>query len=761
MPHVLERLLRLFRRSPPSAPTAPTEPVPRPLEVPAASERGLQWPAQETTRKREPLFLPGEFLIDEALAAQVRSELPARTGKSPTQSQWEMILSTGHNTVVNAGAGSGKSTTLIQRILVLHHYLGVPYEEMTVFSFTRKSTEEFRQKLVEGDTKLGGTLSAEQAKKVVRTFHSKVLEFRPRGGNGVFDFLGGDREAAEAMGPMELADPKRLAPEQQTYLRSAFENCYRSTPRFAAIVDELHLRHLRLNRLAPTGKAYEKPTLRAGAAADAQVSRSLQGIFKGTRSAKPIPLALKGFQPPISFFANDFIEELGYHVVYLPNEDSLGKRREELVGELPLPKWLKFKERVLGQYCQHKVFYARSQADLDQLLEEARFVTRADKTVPPNTLFKLKGETKELPLWQALYAAGSFVESMGLGMGAMSAAAGKLEGADVLFTRLLEPYFAELDRLLSDDELIRFSTLFARFSEKDPKSLDAVAQGTLLSMTHVFVDEFQDISPDAVGWIRGVLGALKRRGVQTSLLCVGDDYQSIYGWRGSSPHYFLRYEAEFPSEAITRVKLEENFRSGQTIIDSAERTLLGIPRAAKTEKHGLSRASEPGSVILKPTEDVAAIVEEVRALIAQFPRDKPPSLFVLGRTNRVTDAVAGELNKLARGTGARPTAMTFHKSKGLEADICVLVGDCLYVGESPFRNLAYSLAAFPGSYDEAQRHEALRLAYVALTRARQHCVWFAKPQKGGAFELLQPARKPAMGVRPKAPGSEVAKSVGP
>ena len=379
--------------------------------------------------------------------------------------------------------------------------------------------------------------------------------------------------------------------------------------------------------------------------------------------------------------------------------------------------------------------------------------------MPPNTLFKLKGETKELPLWQALYAAGSFVESMGLGMGPMSTAADKLEGADVLFARLLEPYFAELDRLLRDDELVRFATLFARFSERDLKSLDNVPAGTLLSMTHVFVDEFQDISPDVVGWIRGVLGALKRRGVQTSLLCVGDDYQSIYGWRGSSPHYFLRYEKEFPSDAVTRVRLEENFRSGQTIIDSAERTLLGIPRAAKTEKHGLSRVKEPGSVVLRPTEDVASIVGEVRALIAGFPPGKPPSVFVLGRTNRATNEVAAELEKLARGT--RPTAMTFHKSKGLEADLCVLVGDCLYLGESPFRNLAYSLAGFPGSYDEAQRHEALRLAYVALTRAKRHCVWFAKPQKGGAFELLQPQRKPAMGVRAKPPARDVPKPAGP
>ena len=98
---------------------------------------------------------------------------------------------------------------------------------------------------------------------------------------------------------------------------------------------------------------------------------------------KPISLPLKGFQPPIVFFANDFIEALGDHVVYLPDDASLGPRRKELVGEITLPQWLKFKERALGQYCQHKVLYARSQADLDQIHEEARFVTRVDKSRAP------------------------------------------------------------------------------------------------------------------------------------------------------------------------------------------------------------------------------------------------------------------------------------------------------------------------------------------------------------------------------------------
>ncbi|EGH49526.1 UvrD/REP helicase, partial [Pseudomonas syringae pv. pisi str. 1704B] len=43
------------------------------------------------------------------------------------------------------------------------------------------------------------------------------------------------------------------------------------------------------------------------------------------------------------------------------------------------------------------------------------------------------------------------------------------------------------------------------------------------------------------------------------------DWQSIYGWRGSSPKYFMEFAKEFSSPATTRVMLSDNFRSHQHI----------------------------------------------------------------------------------------------------------------------------------------------------------------------------------------------------
>lgn len=65
----------------------------------------------------------------------------------PTKSQWDMIFSDHPATCVVAGAGSGKSTTLVLRVVFMHFYLNIPLSQLTVISFTKNSCEELREKI--------------------------------------------------------------------------------------------------------------------------------------------------------------------------------------------------------------------------------------------------------------------------------------------------------------------------------------------------------------------------------------------------------------------------------------------------------------------------------------------------------------------------------------------------------------------------------------------------------------------------------------
>ena len=77
----------------------------------------------------------------------------------------------------------------------------------------------------------------------------------------------------------------------------------------------------------------------------------------------------------------------------------------------------------------------------------------------------------------------------------------------------------------------------------------------------ILVDEYQDTNVAQYLWLRLLSGDKK------NICCVGDDDQSIYGWRGAEVGNILRFEKDFPDAKI--IKLEQNYRSTFHIIETA------------------------------------------------------------------------------------------------------------------------------------------------------------------------------------------------
>ncbi|WP_110693505.1 DNA helicase II [Salinicola halophyticus] len=86
---------------------------------------------------------------------------------------------------------------------------------------------------------------------------------------------------------------------------------------------------------------------------------------------------------------------------------------------------------------------------------------------------------------------------------------------------------------------------------------------------HILVDEFQDTNTLQYAWLKLLAGADGSGGSddRAAMIVVGDDDQSIYGWRGAKVENIRRFESEF---ANTRtVRLEQNYRSTSVILDAA------------------------------------------------------------------------------------------------------------------------------------------------------------------------------------------------
>ncbi|NCF44936.1 MAG: DNA helicase II [Proteobacteria bacterium] len=79
--------------------------------------------------------------------------------------------------------------------------------------------------------------------------------------------------------------------------------------------------------------------------------------------------------------------------------------------------------------------------------------------------------------------------------------------------------------------------------------------------SHLLVDEFQDTNTIQYAWLRVLAGQTGK------VMAVGDDDQSIYGWRGAKIENIHQFTEDFAD--VGTVRLEQNYRSTQTILDAA------------------------------------------------------------------------------------------------------------------------------------------------------------------------------------------------
>jgi len=178
-----------------------------------------------------------------------------------------------------------------------------------------------------------------------------------------------------------------------------------------------------------------------------------------------------------------------------------------------------------------------------------------------------------------------------------------------------------------DDLLLCTEELFQRFSK-----LRLAEAGRF---DHLLVDEYQDTNVSQYRIVRAL--AVGHR----NLCVVGDDDQSIYGWRGAEVTHILRFKHDWPDAKI--IRLEINYRSTRQILDWANR-LIACNRLRHGKLLRTTAEGEPPRILQlqSEAEEAQAVVDEIAAKIRQQARE-PRDFAILCRTNQQPRSFETEL----------------------------------------------------------------------------------------------------------------------
>lgn len=273
---------------------------------------------------------------------------------------------------------------------------------------------------------------------------------------------------------------------------------------------------------------------------------------------------------------------------------------------------------------------------------------------------------------------------------------------------------AEFAREKLHRERIDFSDMMD-YAIKILSSHDEIRRATRNRYRFILVDEFQDTSKKNFTLLKLLLGS------DTGLFAVGDDWQSIYGFRDARVVYVVKMKKYFPGVDIHH--LTRNYRSYGEIISVAGAFIR--QNRFRTRKKLIACRGRGGSVSLIKVKSSGGEVEALRHLISTSETETA----ILYRNNWQGERLR---QKLADVIGEKPVEfMTMHASKGLEFNRVIIAGVADHV--------------IPDGASDLE--EERRLFYVALTRARDELAIITHTDEEGKL--------PRFGRELKLPGKTV------
>lgn len=646
------------------------------------------------------------------------------------------------NNLVVAGAGSGKTTTIVGKVKYLTERQGIDPASILLISFTRKAVESLASKVqVEG--------------VLAKTFHSFGLEVL--------------REAEHRQSIFEV--------ENFPYLIESIFDSLMDDELFKAKVTEFFVHHYKLEKDTFSFK-------NQGEQIQALKDENFQPFQLVNRKHQAIPLRrekVKSYEEckiANFLFLNNVEYEYEapyerptatYHRRQYKPDFTIFSQGERIYLEhfgvdrqgVPAPFFsdpseyvssMNWKRSIHKQYGTRLVeTYSFENSDgvlLSNLERKLRDAGVALKPKTPEEVWKIinshdkKGKSKFLELLQ------TFIVLLKSNNSSFKEIRQSLEDSHEMpaaryekFLEIIKPVFDQYQKHLYERMEIDYSDMINR-------AADYILQKRYSrKFQYIVVDEFQDLSK---GRYR-LIDAIKKDNPFCKLFAVGDDWQSIYRFAGSDISLFSQFGKFFGISAIT--KIETTYRFSEPLIKISSDFVLKNP--SQIPKRLTNNSKKSSTIQYMFYSDIAHLNEKetdarsfVKVLtglldsliLASAKESRRRSVLILGRYNY-------DINKILKSekTGSSPTPednvfrldqdiltytseagnlemkfLSVHKAKGLESDIVIIINND--AGEYGFPSLRSDdplLNSLLSDSDHFENGEERRLFYVAITRARE------------------------------------------
>ncbi|MBO6516487.1 MAG: UvrD-helicase domain-containing protein [Bacteroidia bacterium] len=240
---------------------------------------------------------------------------------------------------------------------------------------------------------------------------------------------------------------------------------------------------------------------------------------------------------------------------------------------------------------------------------------------------------------------------------------------------------------------------------------------------YILVDEFQDVNNLQVVLIKLLLTD------NSQLFCVGDDWQSIYGFRGSNVDYIVNFKDHF-KESDT-IKLSMNYRSTEHIVGASNEVIKH--NKFKVDKNVQSNKKSSSKIHIyagkSETQNIEYVLDRVKKLKDKG-YAKEDILFLYRRSKMYSPYLERFKQERVYVSGK-----TIHASKGLEAKAVFIIG--LTEGSGGFPDIWMEdriYQVIKRSNHDLLLEEERRLFYVAITRAKDDL--FLITEKGNESSFL-------------------------